>query len=134
MKKLRRITAVILAMVMVLGTMTNVFAAPNWGGWWPWPGYDNDDENNEKTYSHVSIGKESADDKYTLASKPELWYYDDNNNKQKVELPNEYSHGKIGEEYESDSKYKFTDSTKFYIEATLTSGEKIQESHIMSIA
>ena len=126
MKRLRRITAVILAMVMVLGTMTNVFAAPNWGGWWPWPGYDNDDENNEKTYSHVSIGKESADDKYTLASKPELWYYDDNNNKQKVELPNEYSHGKIGEEYESDSKYKFTDSTKFYIEATLTSGEKIK--------
>ena len=125
MKRLRRITAVILAMVMVFGTMTNVFAAPSW---WPgsWPGYGNNDDDGKKTYSHVSIGKESADGKYTLASKPELWYYDANDNMQKVELPNEYSHGKIGPEYESDSKYEFTDSTKFHIEATLTSGEKIK--------
>ena len=114
---------------MVFGTMTNVFAAPSWGDWWSgsWPGYDNDDDDDgKKTYSHVSIGKESADGEYTLASKPELWYYDANDNKQKVELPNEYSHGKNGPEYESDSKYEFTDSTKFYIEATLTSGEKIK--------
>ena len=43
MKKIRRITAVILAMVMVFGTMTNVFAASSW---WPgsWPGYDNNDD------------------------------------------------------------------------------------------
>ena len=55
MKRLRRITAVILAMVMVLSTMTNVFAAKN------------DKKLNFDPYNYVSIGIVTSDGKYKLA-------------------------------------------------------------------
>ena len=117
MKRIKQVVAVLLACVMVLGSFTMAYAKND--------GYGNNCSSS-KRYNHIGISLVTEDHKYSLKEKPSVWYYQ-GNKKVKIDLPQMYLFGKNGKEFQSSSRWTFTNDTKFYIEAILTDGKNDRE-------
>ena len=111
MKTIRRIVAVLLACVMVMSSFTITFAKSG-----------SSSNNSTRYYNHIGIAVVTEDGKYSLKEKPSVWYYN-GDEKVKISLNNMYLSGKNGKEYQSSSRWSFTNNTKFYVEAVLTDGK-----------
>ena len=108
MKKLRRITAVILAMVMVLSTMTNVFAAP---------------KANKEKYTYVSLNINTSDNSKCQLNG--IWC-SFNNGKDWVKLE-QYFSSKYRVWDSAITSKEFNTNTIFKVEVKLANGEKVEK-------
>ena len=109
MKRLRRITAVILAMVMVLSTMTNVFAAKK---------FDTDD------YWMTSIGVKTSDNE--AMQEITGLYYKDNQGKGSKWIKIYLSYNNFAEDGQVIVWHKTKKTTQYKVEGKLENGEKFE--------
>ena len=125
MKRLRRITAVILAMVMVLSTMTNVFAAKD------------DNKFNLNTYNKVSIGIKTSDGA-KLEAITSIKCRNKNSGSWGIELVGSFKPQKINNEIQytsiNNNNPKIEENTQFKITAVLSDGTTVEDIIIKNIA